>query len=143
MSTRQQLGTQAVPQNMLLRVELSDGSPHDDVTRRHELAEDGRWMPGTTRGGIPQDGSTPPHPSLLPLQSGRDLITTAQELPESTPPRASFLPTVEARLAAAVLMFLSGTGAVVALGPGLDVSEATIELLVRIRSVIKLLFACS
>ena len=48
--------------------ELSDGSPHGEVTRRHELAEDGRWMPGTTRGGIPQDGSTPPHPSLLPLQ---------------------------------------------------------------------------
>jgi len=66
-----------------------------------------------------------------------------QELPESTPPRASFLPTVEALLAAAVLMFVSGTGAVVTLGPGLDVSEATIELLVRIRSVIKLLFACS
>ena len=99
-------------------------------------------MPGTTRGRIPEEVFLPPQPSGSPLSSGRALTTMGQELPESTPPRASFLPTVEALLAAAVLMFLSGTGAVVALGPGLDVSEATIELLVRIRSAIKLLFAC-
>jgi hypothetical protein len=121
-------------------VELSDGSPNDEVTRRDEFAEDGRWMPGTTRGGIPQDGSTPPHPSLLPLQSGRDLITTAQELPEPMPPPAKFLPTAEALLLAAISMFCSGTGAVLALGTDLAVNEATLDLLVRIRAAVRSLF---
>ena len=56
------------------------------------------------------------------------------------PPPAKFLPTAEALLLAAISMFCSGTGAVLALGTDLAVNEATVDLLVRIRAAVRSLF---
>ena len=104
------------------------------------LAEDARWAPEAARGGVLHAASTQSQPSDSLMQVGCELTGATHEAPESSSPPPVFLPTQAALLAAAIFMFCSGTGAVVALGPDPAVKEATLDLLMRIRAAIKDLF---
>ena len=117
----------------------SDGE-NSGATACDGLAEDARWAPEAARGGVPHAASTLFQSSDSPMQVGRELTGAAHEAPVSSSPPPDFLPTRAALLAAAISMFCSGTGAVVALGPDKAVKEATLDLLIRIRAAIKDLF---
>jgi hypothetical protein len=93
---------------------------------------DGLRDPRSVRGGTRMGTVDPAVPSPSGSPSGRALDEAGQASPVCGTAAQENFPTEAALLAAADFMFLSGTGAVVALGAGPAASKATVGLLVRV-----------
>ena len=96
--------------------------------------QDDRWRSSTTRGGAARAAFSGSAASPYPLLLGCALQPSAQNDPPAPPQTPDFLPTEAELTTWAVHMFLSGTGAVLALVLTTTVREATVRLLIRIRA---------
>ena len=96
--------------------------------------------PSPTRRGAQQMVINESSPLPSPGALGRALEAAAQEPPPAVAVHPVSLPTEETLLIWAVTMFLSGTGAVVALQTETGLKEMTVDLCMRIRKVIHDLF---